>query len=318
MITHHTAAEFRNYIEGFKPDIEKVAQNIREAGLIYFGIEENCLHILFDKADNFDKDDKKKLRKFIERINAMEIGVIMPPLLWLYTKRFYTNDVSEKELQKSTRVLESYLVRRMLCKKEAANLNKIFLGMVRLLKKQKDQPVDHVVLKFLKDQFAESGIWPDDYIVIGKLTTFPMPGNAARKKMIFEAIEESIRQELGAEPLGDTSKLTVEPILPKNWANGNWPFPKDTVDEAAAAAARSEYIKFIGNLTLATKKALNSFASNKSWEHKKKALNNFDELYLNKELRDNAPEVWDETAIVERRRQLARRIVKIWRYADDI
>ena len=310
----HTAAEFRNYIEGFKPDIEKVAQDIREAGLIYFGIEENCLHILFDKADNFDKDDKKKLRKFIEHIKAMEIGVIMPPLLWLYTKRFYTNDVSEKELQRSARALESYLVRRMLCKKEAANLNKIFLGMVKLLKKKKDQPVDNVVVQFLEDQSAESGIWPDDYTVIAKITTFPMPGNASRKKMIFEAIET----HLGSN-LIDTSKLTVEHILPKNWANGDWPFPKDTVDEVAAAALRNDYIKFIGNFTLATKE-LNSSRSNnnQSWEHKKKALNNFDELYLNQELLENAPEVWDEKAIEKRSEQLAQAIVQIWPHADGI
>lgn len=41
-------------------------------------------------------------------------------------------------------------------------------------------------------------------------------------------------------------------------------------------------------------------------------------MYLNKELLENAPEVWEETAIVERSEQLAQAIVEIWPHADDI
>ena len=117
--------------------------------------------------------------------------------------------------------------------------------------------------------------------------------------------------------LGDTSKLTVEHILPKNWGNGDWPFPKDTVDKAAAAVDRNDCIKLIGNLTLASK-GLNFAIPNKSWEDKKKALHKHSGLYLNKELLENAPEVWDETAIVKRSKQLAQAIVQIWPHADNI
>ena len=317
-----TAAEFRYYIDGCKPNInniKKVAQDINEAGKVYRNIEEKKI---------------EGIKLFLERvIETMEIGVIIPPLLWLYT-----NNVSEEEQQRSVRALESYLVRRMLCKMGVMGLNIVFIEMVKRLKEQKDQPVDDVIIQFLKKKLG-GNLWPDDFSVISYLTKNPMPGNAARKKMIFEAIETHLiieemikRLRVKDQPvddvviqflkkntdlLGDTSKLTVEPILPKNWANEDWPFPKDTVDKAAAAVDRNDSIKLIGNLTLASK-GLNFAIPNKSWEDKKKALHQHSRLYLNKELLDNAPEVWDETAIVKRSEQLAQEIVQIWPHADGI
>ena len=226
----------------------------------------------------------------------------------------------------------------MLCKMGVMGLNIIFIDMVKLLKKQKDQPVDDVIIQFLKKRLG-GNLWPDDFSVISYLTKNPMPGNAARKKMIFEAIEthliiEKIKRLKEQEDqsvddgiiqflknntklLGDTSKLTVEHILPKKWENGDWPFPKDTIDKATAAVDRNDCIKFIGNLTLASKE-LNFPKPNKSWEDKKKALQKYSSLYLNKELLDNAPEVWDEAAIVKRSKQLAQAIVQIWPHADGI
>ena len=51
----------------------------------------------------------------------MELGIIMPPLLWLYT-----NDVPEEKRVRSIQDLESYLVRRMLCGMHSQGLNKLF------------------------------------------------------------------------------------------------------------------------------------------------------------------------------------------------
>lgn len=301
-----TAAEFRNYIEKFRPDIEKVAQDIKEAGLVYRDIEKIQLH-----RRHSDPREAELIKLFLERvIETMGDGVIIPPLLWLYT-----NDVSEKERRRSACALESYLVRRMCKNLKGGSLNLVFIDMVERLKEQKSQPADNVVIQFLKEKI-DGRIWPDDSSVINYLTIFPMPGTAARKKMVFEAIETHVSSKF-AEPLGDTKKLTVEHILPKSWAKGNWPLPEDTANRDVAESIREDCVKFIGNLTLASK-GLNSLMSNKSWEHKKKALRQHSRLYLNKELLDNAPEVWDETAIEKRSKQLAQAIVQIWPHADGI
>lgn len=301
-----TAAEFRNFIEKFKPDIEEVAQDIKEAGLVYRDIEKIQLH-----RRHSDPKEAELIKLFLERIiETMGDGVIIPPLLWLYT-----NDVSEKERRRSARALESYLVRRMCKNIKGGSLNLLFIDMVERLKEQKDQPAGNVVIQFLKEK-SEGRIWPNDSSVINYLTISPMPGIAARKRMVFEAIEERVSSKF-AEPLVDTKKLTVEHILPKSWAKGNWPLPEDTTNKEIAESIREECIKFIGNLTLASK-GLNFAIPNKSWENKKKALHQHSRLYLNKELLDNAPEVWDETAIVKRSEQLAQAIVQIWPHADGI
>ena len=278
-----TAEEFRHHIEVFKPDIEKVAQDINEAGKVYRKIQEKKI---------------PGIELFLERvIETMGLSVITPPLLWLYT-----NDVSEEERQGSARALESYLVRRMLCEEPARGLSNLSLGMVKRLKERKGQPVDNVVVQFLEGCVGSLS-WPEDKEVISYLAENPIPGTKARKKMVLEAIATS--KPMSAKPLGDTSEITVERILPPGGFAVN---PNGNLDG---------FVDFIGNLTLASKR-LNFAIPNKSWENKKKALHQHSGLYLNKELLDNAPEVWDKDAIVKRSEQLAQAIVQIWPHADGI
>ena len=287
-----TAEEFRNYIQ-FQPNIEEVAEDIKESGSAYWKIEKNKLPGKIKES----KAPGKRIALFLERIKTMKIGVIMPPLLWLYT-----NDVSEDEWQRIARALESYLVRRMLCKIYGTGLKNLFTDMAKPLEAQKSQPADKVIIQFLNKKFGGNR-WPDDDEVISYLTNSSMPGSKAQKMMVFEAIATS--EPKSAKPLGDTSELTVERILPQGGFAVN---PNGNLDG---------FVDFIGNLTLASK-GLNFAIPNKSWDNKKKALHQHSRLYLDRELLENAPEVWDETAIVKRSKQLAQAIVQIWPHADGI
>ena len=290
------AAEFRAYIEKEKRPIDDIARDIREAGRIY---------------RNIVKNQQPGIEPFLERIKTMEIGVIMPPLLWLYTQ-----EINEEERQKSIRALESYLVRRMLCNLGSQGLNRLFIEMMKSLESNKEQRADKTVIEFLKGQDVENRMWPDDNRVMNSLTSRPMPGNAARRKMVFEAIETSIASTL-SEPLGSTKELTVEHILPQRWKEGNWPLSSDIEDKTDAEKARNEFVNLIGNLTLSTKE-LNSTMSNRSWEDKKERLHNHSRLFLNKNLLDNHPDVWDEAAIEKRSQEMAQKAIDIWPHADGI
>ena len=294
---HRVAAEFRGYIEKERPSIEQVASDIRDAAVIYRNIEENR---------------QPGIEEFLRRVKIMEVGVITPPLLWLYTQ-----EISKDERQRSVRALESYLVRRMLCNIRSQGLNRFFIELVKHLESNQGQRTDEVVIQFLKKpQEVENRMWPDDRRVIDYLTTQSMPGNPARRKMVFEAIEAEIRSEF-AEPLGSTGKLTVEHLMPQGWTEEGWPFRESTMNMVDAKLARSDYVNCIGNLTLATKE-LNSSMSNRSWENKRRALNNHSSLFLNKGLLSNAPAKWDEDAIEKRNLELAQAIIRIWPHADGI
>ena len=298
-----TAAAFRAHIEELKEDqkedqksIDAVAENLKKTGLIYKNIEENR---------------QPGIEDFLKRVKTLEVSVIMPPLLWLYTQ-----DIPDEGRQRAVRALESYLVRRALCNLGTQGLNRLFIELVTYLETAHSEAADETVIRFLKGLKAENRIWPEDKRVTDYLSVNPLPGNAARKKMVLEAIEIDMRPPM-AEEVGATTKLTVEHLLPQGWREDGWPLPSDLTDKTEAAEVRKGHIPLIGNLTLATKE-LNSSMSNRSWENKRKALNEFSGLFLNKTLLNSAPVVWDEIAIATRTRDLAQFVTDIWPYADNI
>ena len=288
--TRNTAAAFREHVEKAKEQsqsIEAIAADVRKVGIVYKNIEENR---------------QPGIEEALGRIKALEIGVIMPPLLWLYTE-----DVSEESRQSAVGALESFLVRRVLCGLGTMGLNYLFIDLVDHLSKSADEPADEVVIDYLSKQTAENRIWPSDKRVVEYLTNWPMPGNTARRKMVLETIERSKRSPM-TESLSETSKLTVEHLLPQGWTQAGWPLPNPSVE---ATEARNEFIGLIGNLTLATRQ-LNSSMANRSWKTKRAALGQYSTLVLNKEVLESASDEWDERAIEKRSEELAKVITQIW------
>ena len=289
-----TASTFRGFVEQEKElhdtPIDAVANEIKKAGVVYKNIEENR---------------QPGIEDVLKRVKTLEIGVIMPPLLWLYTQ-----NIGDQEREAAVRGLESYLVRRALCKLGSQGLNRLFIELVKHLESDASVPADQAVIRFLGGQTAENRLWPNDRRVTDFLAVNPMPGNAARRKMILEAIEINKRPPM-AEGLGETANLTVEHLLPQRWHEEGWPLPDQGIDKRESTDTRNGYVALIGNLTLATKE-LNSSMSNRSWENKRKALNKFSALFINKELLEGAPPVWDEHAIEHRSQQLGETITKIW------
>lgn len=309
------AREFRDYIErknkiGKRVPIEVVAEDIRKTGKIYKDLETIKI---------------AEIETFLKRMKVMKMGVITPLLLWLYI-----SEVSKEQRLRSIKALESCLVRQMLCGINSHGLNKIFIAilnclrdpsilktlekfsMLKELKKLDDdvlQPSD-IIVKYL----YLSSQWPNDRMLYDHLTTTPMRGAVARKKMVLEAVEIYLRGDK-TEPLGDTDKLTVEHIMPEKWQQ-NWPLPPN-IDETEATNDRDASVRSIGNLTLTTAK-LNAKLSNNPWIEKRKTLGEHSSLFLNKTLLDDAPDAWDEAAITKRSRDLAQIIMQIWPSADTL
>ena len=291
------ASEFRNDIEnGNKPDkqlsIETIAAEIREAGIIYKDLEESR---------------KQGIEIFLQRMKIMKLGVVTPLLLWLYT-----SEVPEEPLSKSINALESYLVRRMLCRLPSNSLNKVFTSLLKKLGIDNVAYADHTIIEALSSQ-TDDQVWPKNDHVLDKLTNEPMKVENPRKKIILEAVEMSLRSDK-SEPLGATNKLTVEHIMPQKWEK-HWPIPTDDLDNTVAEEAREKAIKNIGNLTLTTHK-LNASLSNGPWSEKRETLDKHSSLFLNKRLLENAPNHWNEAAIQERSEYLAKIIIQIWPSAD--
>ena len=287
---HRTAWAFRKHVGETDRTVEAVAKDVRNVGMVYKNIEENR---------------QPGIEDILKRLKVLEISVVMPPLLWLYTQ-----DINDQERQSAVRALESYLVRRALCNLGMQGLNALFIEMVGHMAQNTKEPANQVLINYLVGQQAENRRWPYDRQVINYLSSRPMPGNAARRKMIFETIELSKRPPM-TENLTVPTNYTVEHLMPQRWTLDGWPLPETDMDEAQARQLRDEHIGLIGNLTLATRE-LNSAMSNRSWENKRQALERFSTLMLNKEVLNSAPDDWDEDVIKQRSEALAEAITKVW------
>lgn len=297
LASERTAAEFRNYVDQKygenKLAIWDIAEDIRNTGLIY---------------QQMDKAEFPGIRMFLNRIKVVDVGVVMPLLLWLHT-----SEIEDERRSRVIKALESYLIRRMICGISVQGMSHLFLRLVERLSGGTAKEVDDIALDYLKNQTADQQIWPNDRIVLEELTTKAMRGNTSRKKMVMEAIELWLRNDF-AENLGDTTNLTLEHVMPQRWSDQHWPLPTDAGE---ATEKRNSAVNAIGNLTLVTGK-LNNSLSNGPWTEKRHTLSRHSGLFLNKRLLEQTSDEWDEDRIKERSTDLAEIVVKIWPYAGGI
>lgn len=297
--SNRVSAAFTALVEQNKQEghsIDEVAAEVRKAGRIYQDIEDARL---------------PGIEVFLKRMKDMELGVVMPPLLWLYT-----HDVPEERRKRGVYALESYLVRRMLCRMQSQGLNRLFIEILERLEKGGDGKADDTILDFLNEQDSENRIWPHDQLLYQHLIDSPLQCTNRRQKMVLEAIEMALRTDWsdGGE-LPD--KLTVEHIMPQGWGERNWPLAENAIDRQEATDDRNRAVKEIGNLTLVSVK-LNAGLSNDPWSKKRETLDKHTTLRLNRELLQSAPSDWNEELIHERSKRLYDEIVKIWPYADKL
>ncbi len=288
------SSEFNKYIDSSRPPIESIAMSIRKAGQIYQDMEEAR---------------QPGIEMFLRRMKTLELGVVMPPLLWLYT-----NDISDEKRKRSVSALESYLVRRMVCGYGSQGLNRLFVELLARLQRTEMQAVDQAIIDHLASHHVDNRIWPRNALVSESLVGVPLRGAARRQVMVLEAIELHLRSSM-SEGIGH-EPLTLEHILPQTWQK-NWPLPEDATNSQDAESAREQAIKEIGNLTL-TSGRLNQSLSNSAWREKRNILKQHTSLRINWELLEDPPEVWNEDAIHRRSEQLASIVTEIWPFADKL
>ena len=292
------SSEFNQYVDSNKRSenlsIEEIAANIGKAGQIYQDMEEARI---------------PGIEVFLQRMKVLELGVVMPFLMWLYTK-----DIPKEMRERSIRALESYLVRRMLCGINSQGLNRLFVELLARLRSSQTHNIDQTIINFLSNQTVDNRIWPKDEMLRDHLVGVPMIGTTSRQTMVLRALEMQLRTSM-TEDLGKTP-LTREHIMPESWER-HWPLPDGINDVNEATEARNKAIKEIGNLTLVTSK-LNPSLSNSAWAQKRETLKQHTALRLNWELLNDAPGELDEDAIHARSEQMATMVAETWPFGDKI
>lgn len=243
----------------------------------------------------FKKEVKKDLKKALSFLVDLEMDVIYPLLLELYSD--YSDGVlSEADFIPIIYLIESYICRRAVCRFGSSGLNKFFLSFAKKIDKKQ-------YLKSVEEHFGSltgRQRFPNDSEFKDSLITIDFY-DFKKKKYFFERLENFDTKE----PV-DTQKCNIEHIIPQTltpeWQRdlgGNF------------QAIHEKYLHTIGNLTLT---GYNSEYSNKPFKEKRDMEKGFKQssLKLNQSLKDL--EVFGEKEIEKRANDLADFALKIWTY----
>jgi hypothetical protein len=241
---------------------------------------------------------------FVERLTAMDTTTIMPIVLELFVSCGDKPEARDDAIVD----LESFLVRRMVCRLTSKNYNRLAIDLLKAQAEGDGTPRSRLRRVLLASE-AETLRWPSDEEFTSALLNDRLYRLLTRKRlrMFLRALEQHL-QTGKTEELGLEKRLTIEHLMPRQWKK-HWPTP-----EAAPAdfeERRDHLLHTLGNLTLLTRK-LNPSVSNGPWAKKVAEISRHSLLRLNKELQAHDTGEWNEKTIAARGKALAALACKAW------
>lgn len=248
----------------------------------------------------------------VERINfiifTLDCSTMIPYILYILK-----NVKDEDERNEIFGYLESYVVRRAICRSENKNFSDLFSEMLigNEVKSFED------LRNFLENRSDFALEFPKDSKVMESFRNV-MQSNNKRALAILYLMESRLRHnQPHATKLLAFSDYTLEHLMPKKYEK-NWPLNKNyDVD------MRKKMISTLGNMAMLPQK-LNSSVSNADWETKKSGKKNrYGLSYFASDLvtlKDAVKcEKWSEETIIERADWLGKITCKIWpSYEPDV
>jgi transposase len=275
--------------------------------------EEDATALLIDLArtgaawDAFDHQDPHgALGTFVYRQRIMQADSLGPVMLWLHDP---ADPVPAEQAEIGLAALESWLVRRMVCRMTTKDYNSLYVELLNQLGQSDAATRGSAVQEFLLGQTAESRVWPTDEAVRAAFVELPLYRllTRGRLRMVLEALEDELRGTKTEEPVV-RGRLTIEHVLPQGWRE-HWLLPGPDDAHEVEAEARNLMVHTIGNLTLLTR-SLNSGISNGPWIDKRKGIEDYGVLRLSAPLK--VAEQWDEASIAQRSADLAAVACRVW------
>jgi uncharacterized protein with ParB-like and HNH nuclease domain len=249
----------------------------------------------------------KEINEILIYLNKLDITVAYPFLLEVFHDYYKNKVINDDCLLSILLIIESFLVRRLVCEVPPNALNKIFMTLGRDIKNFDDYKEKYIdVLKYILSQKRSSQRFPSDEEVKEKMLLKNLYNMNSKNNMhILERLENFRNKEvIDLQKLLAESKLTIEHIMPQTLSN--------TWRKELGVDYENIYLKYlhtIGNLTLT---AYNGEMSNKSFSEKKSIEGGFlhSKLYLNEFIKNQS--TWNDAIIEERANILIKKSLQIW------
>lgn len=250
----------------------------------------------YEKLIYPEHEENVLIKKYIERLNKIEVTTAYPLLLNLYNKR-EEQVISESDFIEMLRIIENYLIRRFICGFATNQLNKIFPTVISQL----DRNYSNNYVEGLKQIMQIKG-YPRDLEFKMRIIDSKLYG-AGDRKLKTRLILESIEEHFGHKELVSFKDLTIEHVMPQKLSDWWKSYYGDDWN-----SNQELYVHTIGNLTLT---AYNPELSNSDFHSKKKYYAE-SHIELNKYF--STVDDWYAEDIEKRSRELAESMLEIWPY----
>ena len=233
-----------------------------------------------------------KIAERLRRLNQWEVEVAYPMLLDAYDMR-RAGVVTEDDIVDLLEMIESYVVRRLVCGIPTNRLRRVFARMAG--------KVDHSDYVASCHKYLTDNEWPSDEVFREKFQTARVyiPSRLSRTRLILSSLEESYEHH---EPLQMGETITIEHIMPQT-LNDWW--KEDLGPDYSETHER--HLHTIGNLTYS---GYNPEMGNAPFDEKKQVLAQ-SHFELNRDIVQSTR--WMAEEIKSRAAKLADRALVIWK-----
>ncbi len=321
-LTRNSVSEFiRHYltlVQNKIPNIDNVYSVFKQYVIDNFSNSEGLIDVepiveimryyaqIFSSIINASTESKQA-NVILNRLNRIEMGVIFPFLLKLID-RWNKLEITQLDVEKSLRCIESYILRRMICEKPTNALNKVFCTLdTDVMKIKGDSEYSEVLIYILESKSSSSAFPADIEFIeyIGKRNVYSF--NRKNRSYLLDRLENGdTREHVNVSEMIASQTLTVEHIMPQELS--------DKWKQDLGNAWQDIHAKRLNTLPNLTLTAYNSKYSNHPFSIKKTVENGFNDspLLLNMKLKEY--DKWTENEMNDRQKWITARMLELWQY----
>ena len=296
--------EFRyvgeHYYRHSKEELQAMLKRLKSYADIYTSI---------DKQEGFSPYALEVMR----RRHVLNLNSLVPVFMELVSKLG-----TQGELDRVLRIVDSYLMRRVALKARYSGFDDTAFGHVQALRDATREQLAAVLMgRFLGSSRPER--WPTDEEVVRHFVGGDMYHgiSSARLQLLLRGVAKRIHEEEGYSKtmeFAPKESLSVEHVAPQSWER-HWQTDLNVGTSEEDRWRMRQIVNRIGNLTLVTQ-PMNSKLRDNPWSFKADLLRE-DNLEMNLRLLDDMEgDVWNESEIDRRSRQLAAYVTEIWPDAE--
>lgn len=270
-----------------------------------------------------EPEEPDRLYTLAMSLNALNMSTMHPLLMYIASRAPDTPcDAAKISVLED---LESYIVRRFVCRLTTKNYNSTFLQLLRVAQEtstELEKPNNNAQfsaisaeLRFFDDV---SNIWPNNsmFRTAWLSKAVYVKSNPARSKNLLIRIEAAMRTARN-EIIQLDRGLTVEHLLPQNPTPDAYESADMTlaIDDETEQQFRKRHINTIGNLTLLTQ-SLNASIGAGPFSEKSQAIAEDSDLRLNAWMRNEPHNRWTDIMIRQRGLELFAYAEQLWPSPD--